>query len=188
MSMEKEISKTIKLLNAGKVIAYPTETVWGIGCNANNVEAIEKIYAIKKRDKNKPVLVLVDSLTMLLKFAPNASKLETDCLNSIEPTTVIIENIASLPEIIQGKNRSVAFRITSHEFCKNIISKTKKPLVSTSANISGEPTALYRKELSATIVNSVDYIINIDEPVLIKEQKPSKIVQIKNGKLNLIRN
>lgn len=191
-TLKSEALNTVTLLQKGKVIAYPTETIWGIGCNADNLEAIERIFSIKKREKGKSLLVLVDELDTVLKYKPHLNELEKGLLLAPSPTTVILDGIQNFPAALKGTNNSLAFRITQHPFCKAVIQQTKIPLVSTSANISGEKSATCKKELSAAIVNCVDHVVNYvaskPEPGANQlEQKASRIVKVVEGKVITIR-
>lgn len=180
----QEVEKSTEILLKGGIIAYPTETVWGIGCLANNKEAIDKIYQIKQRDKSKPLLVLVNNLKMIQNLKPNLNSFEIELFNSIEPTTVILEHITNLPENLLGENHSLGIRITSQEFCRFLIEKIKTPLVSTSANFSGKPSAKSKSELDDDLIKYMDYVVDLNPT---SSEKPSRIVRLVNGELVILR-
>ena len=179
-----EVEKSANILLNGGIIAYPTETVWGIGCMANNAAAVDKIYQLKQRDKTKPLLVLVNGIEMIHQIKTIVSPLEKELLNSNEPTTVILDHVINLPENLLGDNNSLGIRITTQEFCRLLIEKIKVPLVSTSANFSGKPSAKTKSELDSDLIKRLDYLVNLNPT---SSEKPSRIVKVVNENIVVLR-
>ena len=154
--MQAEIIKAVKILKDGGIILYPTDTIWGLGCDATNPNAIQKIYKIKKRKNQKALITLVSDINMLYQYTNHIPKFNiTD-----QPTTVIYPNVKGLSKNLLPKDRS-AIRIPSDEFCFELIQKFKGAIVSTSANISGEESPKQFSDISNHIKNNADYIVNL---------------------------
>lgn len=186
--MEEEINKAIKALKEGKTILYPTDTIWGIGCDATNSKAVKKVYSIKKRTEHKSLIVLLCSTKALAKYVKNVPTIAYDLTESIKtPLTIIYSNAKGLAKNVIGKDKSIAIRITRDEFCKHIISGLGKPLVSTSANISGDQTPLLFSQINDDIKNNVDHIVNLEHHSF-KNIKPSRIIKFdENGEFKVVR-
>ena len=177
----KIINKAIEVLKNGGVILYPTDTIWGIGCDATNKTAIEKIYKIKKREESKSLITLVANKKMLFKYTRHIPEFNI----LIKPTTVIYPKVYGLPKILMSQNSS-AIRIPCDYFCKTLIKEFGNPIVSTSANISGEENPNKFSDISNEIKNNVDYIVNLRQDKIMKN--PSRILKIElNGTLTKIR-
>lgn len=189
------MTKLIKAVQAaeeevllGNVILYPTDTVWGIGCDAQDVNAVKKIYSIKEREESKSMILLVADVEMLGKYV---SQLPPDFEEMIKqqqrPTTYIFGKVQNLPKELLAEDGSIAMRITGDEFCHRLIRQVGRPIVSTSANVSGEPSPSTFFEVSDTIKERVDYVVNWrqeDE----KKSSPSRIVKIEeDGSKQIIR-
>lgn len=158
--LEAEILRTLEVLRAGGTIAYPTDTVWGLGCDASNVEAIEKIYQIKQRDPVKSFILLMATSRQLLQYLASPPPELSDWIaNFGQPTTVIYEQAINLPEALIAADGTIAVRLTRDPFCRSLIQRLKQPLVSTSANFSGQPTAACFKDIDAGILAQVDYVV-----------------------------
>ena len=183
----KEVRVALKTLQQRGVIIYPTDTIWGIGCDATNEKAINKIFSIKKRNDNKSMIILVDSLDMLRDYVEMIPEKVVEILNtSKKPTTVIYNNPKGLAKNVIAKDNTIAIRIVEDTFCKKLIRKLEKPIVSTSANISGEPTPKSFQEISASILDAVDYVVNLQHEKITTES--SKIIKIlDNGEVKVIR-
>ena len=139
--MEQETEKCAELLRAGKVIAYPTDTVWGIGCDATNEEALMRIYRIKQRNEKKSMIILLDSAERLPMYVENIPLIAWDLIPHVSrPTTFIYPKAKNLPQKLIHNDGSIAIRITLNEFCKKLIRTLGRPIVSTSANIADAPT------------------------------------------------
>lgn len=175
--MEKEIEKCVEMLLAGKVILYPTDTVWGLGCDATNEAAVAKIYRIKQRQESKSMLVLLDKMDKLPLYVENIPLIAWDLVPTTErPTTYIYPTAYNLPKIMIPYDGSIAIRIVKDGFCHQIIQALNRPLVSTSANVSGTPAPITFEDISDEIKNNVDYII----PEKYNEStdfKPSRIIR-----------
>ena len=153
------INKECEIISRGGILLHKTDTIWGLACDALNLNSIHKIYRIKKRPSNKPLIILVNSLEMLQKYVYNVPKNITDKIKKFDkPSTIIYSNPKNLPQILIHNN-SIAIRITKNKKCKEIINTIKNPIVSTSANISGEPFPKKFSEINSLIKKSVDYII-----------------------------
>lgn len=184
--MDNSVSQAISVLQAGGTIIYPTETVIGLGCDALNVSAIKRLNKLKKRPAEKSFIVLMDSIEQLKQYQPQLSKLEIKLLLSPSPTTLIISGLKNLPQELMATDGSLGVRISKHPLSTQLIRGLNKPIVSTSANYSGEPTAKSWKELNPQILEQVDYSLNLQLDFL-TTQKPSRIVKVVNGELNVIR-
>ena len=170
------MQKALEILKNGGVILYPTDTIWGIGCDATNVEAINKIFEIKKREKTKSMIILVENERRLqdLVDVPEMAWQIIDL--SEKPVTIVYENPKNLPKEILAEDGSIGIRLVKDDFCNKLISKLNKPLVSTSANISGQPTPKSFKEISPEIIKGVDYVVNLQHDKVCKN--PSTIIKL----------
>jgi L-threonylcarbamoyladenylate synthase len=178
----------VDYLKQGKIILYPTDTVWGIGCDATDFNAVQRIFSIKQRDERKSFVVLVDSIEMLISIV---SAIPSGVLHLIQesnlPTTVIYSNPKGIAPNVIAENNSLAIRIVNDAFCKNFIHKLGKPIVSTSANKSGEKTPAFYNEISDEIKNQMDYIVQHRRED-VQPQKPSTILKIdENNQILTIR-
>ena len=153
------MTNIIKAFQGGKVVLYPTDTIWGIGCLATNETAVQKIYQIKERSNDKSLILLVSSISMLQKYVPHLSIQVIDAINHYpRPLTVVYNNTIHLPDYLKAADGSVAMRIANDNFCKRVIAALGEPITSTSANRRGEPTAPTFASINPYIINSVDYI------------------------------
>lgn len=186
--MEEEIKRTIKALKEGKTILYPTDTVWGIGCDGTNAKAVRKVYSLKRRYEHKCLIVLLSSVEKLENYVEHVPAAAYDLIESIKtPLTIIYSNAKGLAKNVIAKDKSIAIRIIRDEFCKRIISGLDKPLVSTSANISGEKTPLLFSQVANEIKKEVDYIVNLEHHSF-RNVKPSRIIKLEeNGEFKIIR-
>ena len=155
-----DIDKCLDVLHNGGLILYPTDTIWGIGCDATNAFAVSKIYALKKRATNKNMIILLAEETAILTYVDQPNLLIFDFIKGVsKPTTVIYEGAKLLAENLIGEDKTIAIRVVNDEFCKQLIHQFNKPLVSTSANISGYPAPEVYGDIDVTIKNGVDYIV-----------------------------
>jgi L-threonylcarbamoyladenylate synthase len=184
----KDIAEAVRVMRAGGVILYPTDTVWGIGCDATNAEAVAKIYAIKKRAESKAMICLVDSDNRIQRYVRNVPEVAWDVMTMSEkPTTVILDGADGLAKNLIAEDGSIAMRITQEPFSKELCYRMQKPIVSTSANISGEPAAQNYCDISEEIRNAVDYICTSRRQEH-QPHKPSSIIRIRqNGEFEIIR-
>ncbi|MGZ5220957.1 MAG: L-threonylcarbamoyladenylate synthase [Chitinophagaceae bacterium] len=187
MDFEKDIQSCLAVLKNGGTILYPTDTVWGIGCDATNVNAVEKIYRVKKRPDEKAMIVLVAEERDVLKYAANPDLAVFDFLQQHpKPTTVVYDGAIGLADNLIAGDGSIAIRICNDPFCKHLIKRFRKPLVSTSANISGQPVAKLFSEIADEIKTAVDYIVEYrqDDKTI---AAPSSVVKWNNGAVTVIR-
>jgi L-threonylcarbamoyladenylate synthase len=186
--MEKiDIEKAVEILKKGGTILYPTDTIWGIGCDATNEEAIINVFKLKKRDKSKNLIILVESERRLQEYV-NVPSLAWDLIDlSKKPLTIIYDNPRNLPEILISDKNTIGIRLTHDPFCKELISKLNKPLVSTSANISGEPSPDKFSSISPKILEGVDYIINLRQEENMQFASSSIIQLSEDGRIKVIR-
>ena len=181
------LKKALEILKKVGVILYPTDTVWGIGCDATDENAVAKIFEIKQRTTSKSLVILVDGIEMLQQYIPKIPAKAIQYLNSTTvPTTVIYSNPIGLAKNTVASNNTVAIRIVQHKFCQQLIKAFGKPIVSTSANISGSPTPKSFQEIESAILESADYIVNLQRETVVK--KASTIVSItENGEIKVLR-
>lgn len=180
--MQLEIKNALEFLKSGDTILYPTDTIWGIGCDATNIQAIEKIYTIKKRIESKAFISLVANANQLKQLC---SKIPKVAMNE-NPTTIIYNQVTGLANNLLAPNGSAGIRITKDEFCKELIKAFGKPIVSTSANISGEHSPINFSEISEEVKKNVDYIVNLRQNE--NMQTPSAILVVNsNGSIKKIR-
>lgn len=188
MKTEDDIRKAVETMRNGGVILYPTDTVWGIGCDATNAEAVEKVYRIKHRDDSKALICLVDSDDRLQRYVRNVPDVAWDLLELAEtPTTVILDNAVNLAPNLIAADGTIAMRITREPFSKELCYRFQKPVVSTSANISGEPAAQNYRDISEELLAAVDYVC-FSRRQEHKPHKPSNIIKLsENGEVRIIR-
>jgi len=180
--MNKEISQVLQVLKDGGIFLYPTDSIWGIGCDATNKNAVAKVFKLKQRNESKSLISLVGDKKQLITLTKQVPK-EAE---SNKPTTIIYNNISGLAKNLIAKDGTAAIRIVQDHFCKQLIKKFDKPIVSTSANISGENTPKQFSEISEEIKNNVDYIVNLRQNEIMSN--PSDILLInKDGSIKIIR-
>ncbi len=185
--LKEETRKACEVLKNGGIILYPTDTIWGLGCDATNPDAVKRIYDIKQRADHKSMLVLLDDAGKIASYAD----VPDIALQLIEvcdkPTTIIYPNARHLAENLIAEDHTIGIRITAEEFSKSLIYRFRKPVVSTSANISGEPSPACFAEISDEIKKAVDYVVDFRQ----KEKKPyapSSIIKLGiNGEIQIIR-
>jgi len=188
MKDQKEyILECIQILKRGGLILYPTDTVWGIGCDATNAEAIDKIYALKNQPNTKSLICLVPDFKMLNQYVEDIPEVAYDILKYADkPTTIIYQNPIRISTNLIADDDTLGIRVVDDIFAKELIRKYKRPIVSTSANISGQPTPANFFEISPEILNGVDYIVNLYQST--KNKKPSTIIKLDlDGKVEVIR-
>lgn len=186
--MEEEIKNAIEVLRKGGVILYPTDTVWGIGCDARNKDAVAKVFKIKERAEYKSMVILVCNETMINRHVKEVPEVTWELLESAEePLTIIYPDGRMLAEKLIAADGSIGIRLVKDDFCNTLIHKFGKPLVSTSANISGEATPTSFSDIKLDILNKVDYIVNFRQEE-INNIKPSSIIKVAlNGEIKIIR-
>lgn len=187
-TMHNEIKKAIEILNRGGLILYPTDTIWGIGCDATNSQAVRRVYDLKQRNDSKAMLILLDNEVKLPYYVDDVPELAYDLIEMSEkPLTIVYDKARNVaPELI-ASDGTLGIRITREEFSRNLCFRFRKALVSTSANISGEPSPGCFNDISDIIKNGVDYIV----PFRQNEQgssPPSSIIRLRsNGEIKVIR-
>ncbi len=188
MKYEKDIKEAVRVMKQGGVILYPTDTVWGIGCDATNPEAVKRVYEIKKRDDSKAMICLIDSDSRISRYIRNVPDVAWDLFNlATKPTTIILDGAQGLAPNLIAEDGSIAMRITNEEFSKELCYRMQKPVVSTSANISGEPAAQNYRDIAPELLEAVDYVClsrrNEHEP-----HTPSSIIKLSiDGGVQIIR-
>ncbi|MBR1400290.1 MAG: threonylcarbamoyl-AMP synthase [Prevotella sp.] len=181
MNQKEDIQNAIKVLKEGGVILYPTDTVWGIGCDATNEQAVKRVYDIKHRDDSKAMICLVDSDSRLQRYVRNVPNVAWDIMDlATKPTTVILDGAVNLAKNLVAEDGSIAMRITHEAFSKELCYRFQKPLVSTSANISGEPPAQNYGDISQEILEAVDYVC-FSRRQEHRPHTPSSIIKLSEG-------
>ena len=188
MTQQQDIAQAVKVLRDGGVILYPTDTVWGIGCDATNEQAVNRVYAIKRRDDSKAMICLVDSDVRLQRYVRNVPEVAWDVMEyATKPTTVILDDAVNLAPNLIAEDGSIAMRITREPFSKELCYRFQKPLVSTSANISGEPAAQNYRDIAPELLEAVDYVC-FSRRQEHKPHTPSSIVKLtRDGIVTIIR-
>lgn len=184
----EDINQALETLKNGGLILYPTDTIWGIGCDATNAEAVEKVFALKGRDKNKTMLVLLHNDNQLASYVREIPEVAYELIEATDrPLTIIYSDAKNLAPNAIAEDGSIGIRVVNHPFCQQLLQRFRKPIISTSANISGQPTATNFDEISEEIKNGVDYIVKFDQQNLAKG-KPSIIMKLDpSGKFDFIR-
>jgi L-threonylcarbamoyladenylate synthase len=187
MEFEKDILNCITVLKNGGIILYPTDTIWGLGCDATNEKAVAKIYNLKKRPDEKAMIILVSENKEVLQHVASPDPAIFDYLDKIKkPTTVIYDNAIGLAQNLIGKDGDIALRICKEEFCRHLLKRFRKPLVATSANISGNDAPANFLEITDTIKSGVDYIVQYRQDDMARAA-PSSIIRWKAGQITVIR-
>ena len=186
--MGEDIKKACEVLRKGGVILYPTDTIWGIGCDATNEDAVKRVYEIKKRDDSKSMLVLMENPVKLQNYIADVPHIAWDLIDLADkPLTIIYDGARNLAANLIAEDGSVGIRITSEPFSAQLCKQFRKPIVSTSANLSGEPSPSNFREIPEEVKKAVDYIVTYRQKDNGKAQ-PSGIVKLsKNGTISIIR-
>lgn len=181
--MTEDIKKACEVMQEGGIILYPTDTIWGIGCDATNEDAVQRVYELKRRADNKAMLVLMDSSAKLNMYVNDIPDIAWDLIEVADkPLTIIYSNAKNLAKNLLADDGSVGIRITNEEFSHKLCERFRKPLVSTSANVSGELSPANFSEVSEVIKNGVDYIVSYRQDDMSKVQ-PSNIIKLGAGGL-----
>lgn len=192
MTREQDIKNAVEVLRKGGVILYPTDTVWGIGCDATNAEAVKRVYEIKQREDSKALICLVDSDARLQRYVRRVPDVAWQLIDSLKesevsPTTLILDGAVNLAPNLIAEDGSIALRITQEAFSKELCYRFQKALVSTSANISGQPAAQNYCDIDPVLVEAVDYVCWSRRQEH-KPHKPSSIIRLReNGEVEIIR-
>ncbi len=173
--MTEEVKKAVEVLRNGGVILYPTDTIWGLGCDATNEAAVKKVYDIKKREETKSMLVLIDSPAKLQGYVDEIPEMAWDLIElTTKPLTIIYPGAKNLAPNLINEDRTIGIRVTSEAFSKKLCEMFRKPVVSTSANISGEKSPALFAEISEEIIRQADYVVNYRQ----NENQPSRASSI----------
>ncbi|MDB5120235.1 MAG: threonylcarbamoyl-AMP synthase [Sphingobacteriales bacterium] len=186
--LKQEIDKAFEVLRNGGLILYPTDTIWGIGCDATNPEAVDKVYKLKGRTEEKSLIILLDTANKLPSYVRDVPDIAYDLIEFAEnPLTIIYSGAKNLALNVINSDGSIAIRIVNHDFCQPLIQRFRKPIVSTSANISGEQSPINFDDISQDILNGVDLIVDFEQDNR-SEKKPSTIMKLEvDGKFKFIR-
>ena len=186
--IKDEVAKALKVITEGGIILYPTDTIWGIGCDATNTEAIKKIFRLKQRDEAKSMIVLIDTENKLESYISDVNPLAYDLIAYAEnPLTLVMPGAKNLSPAIINKDGSIGIRVVKHPFCEQLIQRLRKPLVSTSANISGKASPQYFAQVDDEIINGVDYVVDLEQHDM-EIKNPSTIMRLEpDGKFQFIR-
>lgn len=177
--INQEVHNAFEVIKNGGIILYPTDTVWGIGCDASNPEAVAKIYALKKRDESKSMIALMNGEKMMYNVFKQIPEVAWQILDlSEKPTTLILDEPRNVAPNLIAPDKTLAIRLVKEPFCYKLMERMKKPLVSTSANVSGAPTPKSFKEISPEIIKGVDYIVNLQREKI--SSTPSVIIKLTN--------
>lgn len=186
--LKDEVNKALQIVQQGGIILYPTDTIWGIGCDASNTEAIKKIFKLKQRDEAKSLLILVDTENKLESYVQDVPAIAYDLIEFADnPLTLVMPGAKNLPPELISPDGSIGIRVSKHPFCQQLIQRLRKPLVSTSANISGQPSPQNFMQIAPEILEGVDYVVDIDQHDL-SVKKPSTIMRLEpSGRFEFIR-
>ena len=177
--INQEVHKAFEIIKEGGIILYPTDTVWGIGCDATNSEAVAKIYQLKQREESKSMIVLMNGEKMIYNVFKEVPEVAWQIIDlSEKPTTIILDQPRNVATNLIASDNTLGIRLVKEPFCFKLMEKMKKPLVSTSANISGQPTPIAFKDISQEIIKGVDYVVNLHQEKI--AGKPSTIIKLTN--------
>jgi len=185
--INQEVHKAFEIIKEGGIILYPTDTVWGIGCDATNSEAVAKIYQLKQREESKSMIVLMNGEKMIYNVFKEVPEVAWQIIDlSEKPTTIILDEPRNVAANLIASDKTLGIRLVKEPFCFKLMEKMKNPLVSTSANISGQPTPIAFKDISQEIIKGVDYVVNLHQNKI--AGKPSTIIKLtKDSQVKVIR-
>ena len=187
-NLQQEIENSIDALKKGKVILYPTDTIWGIGADATNSKAVQRIYKIKMRDSNKSMIILLDSVDKLKNYVVEVPEIAYELIEKTRvPLTIVYPKAKNLAKNLLAKDGSIAIRVVGGEYCSAVINQFGKPIVSTSANLSGEPPPVTFNDISDAIIKKVDYVVDLFHN-RINALKPSTLIKMgEDGMFEILR-
>ncbi len=188
IKFEEEVRQSLAVLKNGGTILYPTDTVWGIGCDATNPKAVEKVYAIKQRAESKSLIILLDSFEKINYYVEKVPDVAFDLVSNMDtPLTIIYSGAKNMAPNVIASDGTIAIRVVNEEFCRQLILRFGKPIVSSSANIADEPTPLMFSNINPEIISNVDYVVNLKHDIF-NRAKPSTIIRLlENGEFTIIR-
>ena len=179
--MNEDIKNALAVLRNGGTLCYPTDTIWGVGCDATNADAIKKIYALKQRTASMPLLILVDSAAMLERYVENPPEVAFDIIElSEKPVTIIFEKGINLPANLLSADGSIGIRVSREAFTQQLIQQFRRPIVSTSANFHGKQSPQFYDQISETIIENVDYVVSYRQDDR-SPQEASSIIKLTNA-------
>ncbi|MES2807312.1 MAG: L-threonylcarbamoyladenylate synthase [Bacteroidota bacterium] len=186
--LRDEIAKALKVIQDGGIILYPTDTIWGIGCDATNTEAVQKIYRLKQRAETKSMIILLDTDNKLASYVTEVPDIAYNLIEYAEnPLTLVMPGARNISPALIAADGSVGIRVAKNPFCEGLIQRLRKPLVSTSANISGNPSPQYFSQIEQNIIDGVDYVVDIDQHSM-EIKTPSTIMRLEpDGKFEFLR-
>lgn len=186
--LKDEMNKCLEVLQSGGLILYPTDTIWGIGCDATNEKAVEKVFKLKGRNSGKSLIILLDTENKLESYVREVPAIAYDLIEFAEnPLTIIYTGAKNIACNAIPSDGSIGIRIVKHAFCQQLIQRFKKPIISTSANISGEKSPANFSQVSKEIINGVDYVVNLEQDDL-SEKNSSAIMKLEtSGRFAFIR-
>ena len=185
---ENDITQCVNTLNNGGLILYPTDTVWGIGCDATNAKAVKRVYQLKQRDDSKALIVLIDNADHIDHYVVDVPAIARELIDvAVKPLTIIYEGAYNLAPNLLGNEDSVGIRIPNDEFCHQLCARFGKPIVSTSANVSGNPTAKTFADIDPAIVNGVDYAVEYRRNDTTPHHPSNIILLSRDGTFKIIR-
>lgn len=188
MKFEEDLNNSIKVLKEGGIILYPTDTIWGLGCDAANNLAVSRVFKVKNRIESRSLIILVNKLAMIERYVKEVPEVVYELLEvSDKPVTIIYPQGKNLATGVYGEDGSVAIRLCSDEFCNELITRFRKPVISTSANISGRPSPAHFGEIEEDVLNSADYVVKYRQNDR-RKYSPSPVIKIdKNGVFKILR-
>lgn len=188
MQIDDEIKAAIEVMRKGGVVLYPTDTVWGIGCDATNSEAVKRVFEIKRRVQSKALITLVSDVAMLERYVEELPDVAYELIDAaVDPMTIVLDRAVGLAPELLAEDGSAGFRVTKERFSQQLCRRLRGPLVSTSANISGEPSPAVYSEISPEILDAVDYVVQYRREDN-SRRKPSSVVKLTtSGVITIIR-
>lgn len=186
--MQEDLDKAVEVLQSGGTILYPTDTIWGLGCDATNAKAVSKLYKIKFRKESKTLIILAENVEMIKKYVQKVPEIAIEMIQTYKGSlTIIYKNARNLPKNLIPDDGTIAIRIPSNNFCLELLHKFGKPITSTSANFSGEPSPIAFSKISKEIKEAVDYICTTNQGVF-NSSKPSAIIKVQDdGQIHILR-
>lgn len=187
-TLQEEVAKTLDVLRKGGSILYPTDTIWGLGCDATNTRAIKRLQRIKQRSDNKHFIILLDGTDRLREYVKLIPEAAWDLYQQIQtPLTIVFPDARNLSKLVIGKDRTVGIRIPRDDFALELVRQFGKPVISTSANLSGDPSPMFFRDINPVLLQEVDYVVDFHRD-RIQETKPSTIIRLhENGEFEVIR-
>ena len=186
--MEQDIIQSLETLRSGGLILYPTDTIWGIGCDATNADAVRKVYELKRRADNKALIVLLQSESVLDHYVVDVPEMARELLEvAVNPLTIVYEGAYNLAKNLMGENDSVGIRIPHDEFAQTLCRRFGKPIVSTSANISGQPSPSCFSEISPEVKEGVDYVVKFKQNDMSRAVASNIILLRSDGTFKILR-